>query len=167
MSWTNEQIVVLIESYKKHQCLYEVKNKNYHNKHIRNLALQEILQNVKKIRSHTSYAEIQKKFQGLRSTYAIERRTVLQSLRSGIGEDEVYKPGLWYYPKMDFLHDHMNIRKGISNFNVEPPTEGESNKTINLETLDDHVTEVINLKRIKLVQLKKMFNSIFDSQFSL
>ncbi|XP_031329503.1 uncharacterized protein LOC116160451 isoform X2 [Photinus pyralis] len=116
MSWTHEQIGALIDLYKLHPCLYVVKDKNYHNKHARNAALQNIVEDIKHIIPSTTEADIQKKFHGLRTTYANERRKYLSSIRSGMGENEVYHPPLWYYDKMDFLDDHLAIRKSNSNF---------------------------------------------------
>ncbi|VEN36078.1 unnamed protein product [Callosobruchus maculatus] len=31
-----------------------------------------------------------------------------------MGEDEVYRPTLWYYDKMSFLNDHLQIRSSRS-----------------------------------------------------
>ncbi|XP_031347596.1 uncharacterized protein LOC116173955 [Photinus pyralis] len=136
MSWTHEQISCL------NPCLYVVKDKNYHNKHVRNAALLTILNNIKPIRPVTSEADVQKKFHGLRTTYANERRKHLASIHSGMAENEVYHPSLWYYEKMDFLDDHLVVRKSNSNFLL--PEEGnETSQTQEEDLLDSSINETI------------------------
>lgn len=89
MSWSNEQTSFLIDEYMKYPCLYVVKHRDYHNKYLRSLALQQIVEAMKSMRPQATEQEVAKKFLGLRSTYSNERKKVLNSLRSGMSEDEV------------------------------------------------------------------------------
>ncbi|VEN45120.1 unnamed protein product [Callosobruchus maculatus] len=114
MSWSNEQTSLLIELYETYKCLYAIKHPDYHNKHKRSAAIKAIVEALKVGRPTATEQDVQKKFLGLRTTYAHERRKVLDSLRSGMGEDEVYRPTLWYYDKMSFLNDHLQIRSSRS-----------------------------------------------------
>lgn len=86
MSWSNEQISLLINLYKNYPCLYVMKNKDYHNRKLRNSALQKIAEGLKHLRPKTIEAEVQKKFMGLRTTYSSERKKVLESMH---GDKEV------------------------------------------------------------------------------
>lgn len=88
-SWTQNQIEALIDSYELHPCLYAVKHKDYHNKYKRNMALEEIVKKLNMLRPGTTIQDINKKIQGLRNTYSVERKKVLEATRSGMGEDEV------------------------------------------------------------------------------
>lgn len=115
-SWTQNQIEALIDSYELHPCLYAVKHKDYHNKYKRNMALEEIVKKLNMLRPGTTIQDINKKIQGLRNTYSVERKKVLEATRSGMGEDEVYHPSLWYYSKIAFLNDHLQIRASKSTF---------------------------------------------------
>lgn len=58
-----------------------------------------------------------KKINSLRTNYRREKKKVEESLRSGIGTDEMYEPFLWYYRLFDFLGDQDAPRNSSSNFN--------------------------------------------------
>lgn len=90
-SWTQSQIETLIEEYQSYPCLYAIKNKDYHNKYKRNLALEDITKKVNVLRPNTTIQEVSKKFHGLRNTYSAERKKVLEAIHSGMGEEEVCK----------------------------------------------------------------------------
>lgn len=94
MNWTTDQISLLIEGYSKYRPLYVVKDKDYHNKHKRNLCLQNIVDTLSVIRPETTVEDVQKKWTGLRNTYATERKKCLASQGTGTGEDEVSKHNL-------------------------------------------------------------------------
>ncbi|KAJ8928817.1 hypothetical protein NQ314_018561 [Rhamnusium bicolor] len=46
-----------------------------------------------------------KKIIWLRTTYRKEFKKVLNSERSGVGEEDIYVPHLWYYDLMNFIRD--------------------------------------------------------------
>lgn len=87
MSWTSENITALIEGVQQHPNLYAVKSIDYHNKHKRSLSLNQIAAMIN--RANTTPADVQKKWNGLRSTYATERRKLSESMKSGCGSDDV------------------------------------------------------------------------------
>lgn len=87
--WTNSQISLLLETIQEHKCLCEVKNKDYHNKIKRNAAFEELAIILSSIRENTTPADCVKKWNGLRNTYATERRKYIESLKSGAGEENV------------------------------------------------------------------------------
>ncbi|KAK4881334.1 hypothetical protein RN001_004653 [Aquatica leii] len=83
MSWSREQVVVLIEEYMKYICLYAVKTKAYMNKHLRQHALENILDVTKSIKPSVTITDIKNKLNGLKATFLTEHRKLLQSHRSG------------------------------------------------------------------------------------
>lgn len=89
MSWTKEQIELLITEYEKYPCLWEIKNPQYHNRAKRTAAISNILVEIKSVRPNTTENEIVKKWTGLRNTYISEHKKVLDSTKSGQGTDEV------------------------------------------------------------------------------
>lgn len=89
MSWSKQQVELLIDEYKKHSCLYAVKSTYYKNKHARNSALRAIQKALTQIRSTVTIDEIKAKFHGLENTFLAEYRKHLKSLKTGTGEDEV------------------------------------------------------------------------------
>ncbi|CAH1370602.1 unnamed protein product [Tenebrio molitor] len=44
-----------------------------------------------------------------------ERKKMKYTHHSGAGDDTVYKPSLWYFDKLEFLNDHLNMRSSKSN----------------------------------------------------
>ncbi|KAK4885920.1 hypothetical protein RN001_002191 [Aquatica leii] len=118
MSWSHEQVNILIEEYSKHSCLYAVKSKQYTNKHARQSSLEEIKKILVAIRPSVTVNEIKTKFAGLKATFMNEHRKHLRSIHSGMGDDEVYKPNLWYYTKMNFLLDHIEVRPSFDSLSA-------------------------------------------------
>ena len=61
-------------------------------------------------------AEIIRKFKNLRSSYCQELKKIAASKRSGRSTDEVYKPKVVWFEKMNsFLHPHVQQRPTKSN----------------------------------------------------
>lgn len=89
MSWSRQEVNMLIEEYQKHSCLYAVKTAAYKNKHARIQALNEIQANLSKIKPDVSINEIKSKFHALKTTFLNEHRKTEESKQSGEGEDTV------------------------------------------------------------------------------
>ncbi|KAF2879567.1 hypothetical protein ILUMI_26592 [Ignelater luminosus] len=86
MGWTQDQILTIVQGIEKHRNLYVVKDPEYHNKNKRRSALETIVQELNI--PGVTVNDIQKKWNGLRTTYAQEKRKVLASMGTGTGEDE-------------------------------------------------------------------------------
>nr|CAH7717056.1 unnamed protein product [Callosobruchus chinensis] len=89
MSWTREQVTVLLEEYRKWPNLYKIKSVNYKNRNKRREALKAIYNALKNLKGDVTIADIQSKFQALKQNAQRERRKCLESHRSGAGTDEV------------------------------------------------------------------------------
>lgn len=90
MSWSQEQVTLLIESYKEEICLYQVKSTEYKNKHARQAALERIKQNLVLCKPDVTINDIKNKFSALRQNFNVEHRKHQNSLiRSGTGADDV------------------------------------------------------------------------------
>ncbi|KAL1498404.1 hypothetical protein ABEB36_009210 [Hypothenemus hampei] len=109
MSWSREQCELLIDEYQKYPCLYAVKSNLYKNKHARNKALESITSILKSIKPNVTLNEIKQKLAGLKSTFLAEHKKSLNSKVSGVGEDQIYTPSIWYYKRMMFLLEHFEI----------------------------------------------------------
>ncbi|KAF5300658.1 hypothetical protein FQR65_LT09122 [Abscondita terminalis] len=119
MSWTRDQVQLLIESYRRNECLYEVKNPLYKNRHAREAALTEIQNELIHIRPKTTIPDIKSKFNALRQNFLKEHRNYKRSVKSGAGNDDLQKPNIWYYDLLLFLLKHCEIRKGTENISVD------------------------------------------------
>ncbi|XP_049767202.1 uncharacterized protein LOC126100619 [Schistocerca cancellata] len=89
-AWTRDELCVLIDAFKEEQCLYNVKSKNYHNKHFRSEALNRVFQKVKSLRSHLQNPkECQIKFSNMRNMFSVENNKRKESMKTGSGTDDV------------------------------------------------------------------------------
>ncbi|PIO11628.1 hypothetical protein AB205_0055550, partial [Aquarana catesbeiana] len=56
---------------------------------------------------------VERKIGSLRSMYRKELNKVQASMRSGAAAEAVYDPSLWYYNRMRFLEDQMEVRESL------------------------------------------------------
>lgn len=84
--WSNQSISTLIEMYSQNNCLYDTKLPVYHNKHIRQKALEDIALTLQPYRPNTTWQEV--KFE-LRTRIGVEHNKVKTSSKSGTGTDDV------------------------------------------------------------------------------
>ncbi|PIO28300.1 hypothetical protein AB205_0075010, partial [Aquarana catesbeiana] len=94
--------------------LWEVKNPLYRNKPARKASLEKLLQFVKMQVPNADIEFVDKKIGSLRSTYRKELNKVQASMRSGAAAEDVYVPSLWYYNRMRFLEDQMEVGESLS-----------------------------------------------------
>ncbi|XP_044744272.1 uncharacterized protein LOC123306368 [Coccinella septempunctata] len=88
MSWSRDQVSLLIEEYHKYPCLYAVKSPMYKNKHARNTAIEAVEASLKTLRPSVTSQEIKSKFQALKTNFLNEHRKHVQSMKSGARQDE-------------------------------------------------------------------------------
>ncbi|KAF5275625.1 hypothetical protein FQA39_LY06737 [Lamprigera yunnana] len=103
MSWSREEVICLIEEYRKWPNLYKVKSVNYKNRNLRKTALESIENSLKKSNPNIASTEIQNKFQSLKQNALKEYKKWKNSYKNGAGEDEVYEPSLWYFQIISFV----------------------------------------------------------------
>ncbi|CAH1107762.1 unnamed protein product [Psylliodes chrysocephalus] len=119
MSWTRQEVSILIEEYQKYPCLYQVKDKQYKNKHARMRALVSIKNALTPMKEDVEIPEIKSKFNNLKTNVLQEYRKVQKSKSSGSGTDELYEPTLWYYRAMLFVLDHTVPRKALDSLSED------------------------------------------------
>ncbi|KAK9719192.1 Alcohol dehydrogenase transcription factor Myb/SANT-like [Popillia japonica] len=88
MSWSRQQVELLIEGFQNNPCLCDVKAKNYKNKYARNEALKNILEMVLPIKKDVTINDLKTKWNGLRTNFLHEHKKVIGSTKSGCGKDE-------------------------------------------------------------------------------
>ncbi|PIO28523.1 hypothetical protein AB205_0011970 [Aquarana catesbeiana] len=57
---------------------------------------------------------VERKIGSLRSTYRKDLYKVQASMRLGAAAEDMYVPSLWYYNRMQFLEDQMEVRESLS-----------------------------------------------------
>ncbi|PIO09695.1 hypothetical protein AB205_0215780, partial [Aquarana catesbeiana] len=83
-------------------------------------SLEKLLQFVK---TQVPIKFVERKIGSLRSTYRKELNKIQASMRSGAAAEDLYVPSLWYYTRMRFLEDQMEVRELLSTLPSSlPPT---------------------------------------------
>ncbi|KAF5297339.1 hypothetical protein FQA39_LY12178 [Lamprigera yunnana] len=88
MSWSHEEVICLIEEYRKWPNFYKVKSVNYKNRNLRKTALESMENSLKKSKPNITSTEIQNKFQSLKQNALKKYKKWKNSYKSGAGEDE-------------------------------------------------------------------------------
>ncbi|KAB0804427.1 hypothetical protein PPYR_01397 [Photinus pyralis] len=142
MSWSREQCEVLIDEYQRHSCLYAVKSAQYKNKHSRQNALQQIQAVLQPLKPSVTINDIKLKFNGLKNNFLTEYKKWNRSRRSGAGDEDgdgIYKPTIWYFNRMFFLLEHVEVRQAVDSLIAEDDTPQVGDEEI--VTSEYYVTE--------------------------
>nr|CAH7768737.1 unnamed protein product [Callosobruchus chinensis] len=92
-----------ISLYRAHHCLWQIKSKEYSNKHMKNAAYQELVEKCKEICPEADTKYVRKQIGSLRAGYRRELREIGKSKRTGSSADDIYEPTLWYFGLMSFM----------------------------------------------------------------
>ncbi|KAF5271851.1 hypothetical protein FQA39_LY07991 [Lamprigera yunnana] len=145
MSWTREQVIIIIDGHRKHPCLYAVKSKNYKNKHARTQALEKILKDVRTVKPEVSILEIKNKFNALKTNFMMEHRKMQKLQRSGAGDEDISVPSLWYFENLLFVLEHATPRASYDSIIVnEEVCETEASQDTEMKLLlidEDYIDE--------------------------
>lgn len=98
----------IINIYRSEPCLWQIKNKDYHDRGKKNAAYKKLIVEYRKLEPNANREVIVRKLNSLRTNYRKERRKVEESTQSGAGTSDVYKPTLWYYELFKFLDNDNN-----------------------------------------------------------
>lgn len=113
-SWSKDNLLEFIEEFRKHECVWKIKCKDYHNRDKKEAAYRALLLVVKGFDRNGTKADVLKKINSIRSTFRKEHKKVTASQRSGCGTEDVYTPKLWYYRELLFLIDQEEGLGGTS-----------------------------------------------------
>ncbi|XP_050310452.1 uncharacterized protein LOC126746316 [Anthonomus grandis grandis] len=115
MSKEKECLREFIELYKSFPCLWKVKSKEYSDRNAKNQPYEILIEKLQTFNPEANRENVGKKINSLRTTYKKELKKVLDSERSGAGEEDIYVPHLWYYDMMNFIRDQETPRNTKSN----------------------------------------------------
>lgn len=139
-----------IELYETYPCLWNVKIKEYLNKHLKDDAMEALIEKCKSIFPDANKEFVNKKIKSLRASFRRELRKVLKSKGTGTSSDDVYEPSLWYYELLLFTADCEIVRDGTSSMVTEgTPTSGDDESTIDTQV------------RYKLLFINYIFSIIY------
>ena len=116
--WSHDEIVRIIDLYEERACLWDVFDKEYHNKDKPERALDELSREL-----DTPVADIKSKLLSLRSQLGRERAKESMT-KSGQSLDDLYKPTWIYWEGLQFLQAVM--QPGKSKDNIQ--SQGQEDK---------------------------------------
>jgi len=116
---TKKVLEDFIEIYKMNQCLWQVKNKEYHDRDKKEAAYKLLIEKLREIEPDANKSVVVRKINNLRNNVRKKKKRYEQSVKSGASADEVYHIKLWYYDLFDFLHDQCTTRESSSNLDSD------------------------------------------------
>ncbi|KAJ8953479.1 hypothetical protein NQ318_023600, partial [Aromia moschata] len=129
---SREFLTEFIALYESFPCVWRVKSKEYSDRDKKAEAYERLVEKYKEIDATANRETVVKKINSLRSVYRKELAKVNKSIRSGSGEDEIYKPSLWYFDLLHFLNDQETPRQSRNTMDEneesavdEPPEQVE------------------------------------------
>jgi len=99
MKWTEDDIYKFVGLYRDYECLWNMSSANYKNKHMRQRAIEAIMQAMG--REEFGVNEVKQNIKNIRSTYNQEVQKIQKRKASGASPDDVYKPTVKWFDVMD------------------------------------------------------------------
>ncbi|XP_045130420.1 LOW QUALITY PROTEIN: uncharacterized protein LOC123515665 [Portunus trituberculatus] len=106
-----------IQVYRDFPALWKVKSDEYKNRSLKSECYVKLIDKIREIDPNATRATVTKKINSLCSNYRRELKKVMNSVKSGAGSDDVYKPSLWYFDELAFLRDQ-ELQQGVSSLEL-------------------------------------------------
>ncbi|KAI4455223.1 hypothetical protein MML48_9g00018651 [Holotrichia oblita] len=146
-----------INLYRKHKCLWKIKDSTYANRALRTKAYEELLDLYKTVDVEATLESVKNKINNMRSAFRKELKKVKLSKKSGTSPDETYTPSLWYYDSLLFTADQEECRE---TFSSSMDMQDESEKVDNEENEGIPKLKMVNKSVSSKVTNKKKGKSI-------
>lgn len=149
-SWDDTSLKMFIDLYRETEFLWNVRHLDYKNVSKRSLAMKKIADDMLSKGYGFSPEELKKKMHSLRTSYNKTNKKVKDSMKSGAGLDEVFKPKGFLYEELRFLGTtDQSLCETRSTLDVEPCTSfsalndaAEELQPTNI--VDDHIVHSNN-----------------------
>ncbi|KAL1488632.1 hypothetical protein ABEB36_014432 [Hypothenemus hampei] len=115
---SHEFLSEFIELYRSFPCLWKIKSKEYSDRDKKRQAYEILIRKYKEI-DHAANKETIVKKNKFIANCVKELSKVNKSIRSGAGDEDIYKPSLWYFDLLSFLNDQETPRKSTSTIDDE------------------------------------------------
>ncbi|XP_047997488.1 uncharacterized protein LOC125235097 [Leguminivora glycinivorella] len=120
--WSTEAVIGFIRIFRQNTSLWKVKSKEYSNRHIKNMAYDELVNYCKQIGFASANRDfVTKKIQNLRGAFRKELKKLTEARKTG-GSELVVKPSLWYFDLLYFTKDQEDDNKEEE---AEPPERSD------------------------------------------
>jgi len=107
--WSNNRVLALIENIKEYPCLWNAKDEEYKNKNKKLDCLKCL-----SVKYQCSPDDVKKKWANLLQVYRACRRKIKCSTKSGIEQNDVYKPTWFAFNCMNSFMVDVYVPHGIS-----------------------------------------------------
>ncbi|XP_005178085.1 uncharacterized protein LOC101897842 isoform X2 [Musca domestica] len=148
LEWTKEAVLDMIYLWQSYECLYNPKNKFYHNKHSRYSAFSAIADKLKIYNDTIGPNDVKNKMQYLRGQYTRELAKSKEMKR--FGSEDTYVPNAYWFSEMSFLQDFVKSRKDMYNFYEQNTSQLEDSCESSQHADNDVYPSTQPAKRIKL-----------------
>ncbi|XP_066970138.1 uncharacterized protein [Macrobrachium rosenbergii] len=128
--WSRQLTLNLIELYRQHPCLWDVREEVYKDRDARTAAIKQITTNLKQNATYMNEVEVKRKIALLQNQHRREMRKVNMDKKSGVGSEDQYTPKLWCFNSLSFLNSGDTVRPSVSNLD-------SSEETLPVEMLSD------------------------------
>ncbi|XP_075168313.1 uncharacterized protein LOC142240499 [Haematobia irritans] len=138
VEWTRNAVMALIDSWSKHDCLFDPENRFHHNKKARTNAISQILEDIKPLVKDLTFKDVKTKTWYLRNSYTREINKQNELIRNAESPDEIYIPTPYWFEKMNFLHPYLkqNLTSDENEFEMM-----EDDKSLITDHLDEFLCE--------------------------
>jgi vacuolar-type H+-ATPase subunit E/Vma4 len=99
MKWTEDDTYKFVGLYCDYECFWNISSANYKNKHMRQRAIEAIMQAMG--REEFAVTEVKQKIKNIQSTYNQEVQKIQEHKTSGTSPDDEYKPTVKWFDVMD------------------------------------------------------------------
>lgn len=113
-----------VELYKSYPCLWDVRQKEYSNKTVRNSAYEVLINKCKEICKEANKTFVCKRIANMRTSFRRELKKIRDSKRAGCSKEDIYIPSLWYFDMLLFLLDGEEIERTETSTALEEFEEG-------------------------------------------
>lgn len=117
MKWTVANISLFLQVYQKFPALWNIKDKNYANKSLRDTLFKQLMAELEEnqLLGEMDEKQLKSKIKSLKDVYRTELCKIEKSKKSGSGTDDIYVPKLSWFNEASYFSEVMAVRSSTSN----------------------------------------------------
>lgn len=135
--WNKPSLEILLNVYRDHPILYDMRHPKYYAKAERQKALNTIIEMLEDHRPATTTGDILKKIQTMRTQFGQE----FSKVRKAHSKGSKYVPSVWWYDYLSFLQKHIKPRNVREITDHGQETEDEYMSSNQTEEYESYATE--------------------------
>lgn len=139
--WTYESTELLIEIFRSHSLLYDIRHPEYHKRDRKEKAFDDIRDELAENGVYVEIADITSKMTSLKSYFCQERRKMAASKTAPGGE--IYVSRWKFFPSLEFLGDTMLTRNHYSASDSDAESTPSTESSSQQQKIDAHLRKTI------------------------